>query len=117
MERNDFLIYLFLAAVVTIPITVGLFMVKNDISALNVDSIAGGINDINTNLKSIDTVLENLGGIDPVLIRKILIMLNETLSKNLLTNSIDIPVDGNLPSQDTPTLPNLDDVTNNLRRL
>ena len=115
MEKTDFLIFMFLAAVVTVPITVGLFMVKNDIATLNIDSLAGGISDINNNLKSIDTVLENLGGIDPALIRRILIMLNETLTKNLLSTSIDIPINGDLPSE-SPTLPNLD-TPNNLRRL
>jgi len=115
MERNDFLIFLFLAAVVTVPITIGLFMVRKDLSTINIDSLAGGISDINNNLKSIDTVLENLGSIDPELIRRILIMLNDTLSKNLLTNAVDIPINGDLPS-DTPSLPNLD-VANNLRRI
>jgi hypothetical protein len=72
---------------------IGIYMVRDTLLDLNLNSLSYGIDNINGNLKSIDNVLNNL---DVELVKHILIRLNKTLTDGI-NPTISLSINNNIP--------------------
>ena len=73
---------------------IGIYMVRDTLLKLNLNSLSFGIDNINGNLKSIDNILNNL---DVELVKHILIRLNKTLTEGI-NPTINLSINNNIPA-------------------
>ena len=73
---------------------IGIYMVRDTLLKLNLNSLSFGIDNINGTLKSIDNILNNL---DVELVKHILIRLNKTLTEGI-NPTISLSINNNIPA-------------------
>ena len=95
MNKEEYLklIFILLFTCTLITQIIAMFLIKDSLTNLDINNLYNGINNINSNLKSIDKILNK---IDVNLIESVLNELNKTLIKGINPN-IQLSINNNIP--------------------
>ena len=118
MERHEMCFIFVMILSVVIPITIGLYGVKNSMDKININEVSLGMNGINSNLAEVNNILGELSNMDIELIRNVFYLMNKTLNKGIVLNpqlviNSNNPMITSSPSENIPTV----EGTDNLRRI
>jgi hypothetical protein len=118
MERHEMCFIFVMILSVVIPITIGLYGVKNSMDKININEVSLGMNGINSNLAEVNNLLGELSNMDIELIRNVFYLMNKTLNKGIVLNpqlviNSNNPMITSSPSENIPTV----EGTDNLRRI
>ena len=118
MERHEMCFIFVMILSVVIPITIGLYGVKNSMDKININEVSLGMNGINSNLAEVNNLLGELSNMDVELIRNVFYLMNKTLNKGIVLNpqlviNSNNPMITSSPSENIPTV----EGTDNLRRI
>ena len=118
MERHEMCFIFVMILSVVIPITIGLYGVKNSMDKININEVSLGMNGINSNLAEVNNLLGELSNMDIELIRNVFYLMNKTLNKGIVLNpqlviNSNNPMITSSPSENIPSIDN----EGNLRRL
>ena len=118
MERHEMCFIFVMILSVVIPITIGLYGVKNSMDKININEVSLGMIGINSNLAEVNNLLGELSNMDIELIRNVFYLMNKTLNKGIVLNpqlviNSNNPMITSSPSENIPTV----EGTDNLRRI
>lgn len=121
MERSLIAFILGISLIITVPITIGLFAVKDSMEDISFSEVSNGMNGITGNLENINHVLNTITKEDILLIKNVFILMNQTLTNSIsLTPNIGINIEdpgANLNNQETLFNDRVVSDSENLRRI